>query len=1309
MAESTPEKPSDCQQFVFSVFPSCKANLPILSVMINNTYLKFLADTGSSINLICHSVVDKLENLNINMCNIPILTAGGDTRILNKSVDLNFKILNEEFSDTFYIIEGHFMKNFSGILGMPFLSKHKAIIFCENNLVNLKNQEILVNKQTVEPLQAALTVQVPDKPEIDVDKIQQDDKSEITQNDNNIYAYVKHKVNIPPLSKQIIELRCRKNLKDMECDFVLEPCRYKLMDKMLVARTVCSDVHGLFVSVINFSEEELTLNKNMTMAKINFCKREIEKINFCGNVGKDSTDVDFDHADLEWEADINLDHLGGLTKTRVKEFLEKNKDIFAASVRDLPGCTTIPHEIHLKEDKPVKSKAYRVPVNLRNELNNQLDALLEADIISPTMSEFASPVILVQKADGQYRLAVDYRKLNKNLIKDNYPLPNITDSIDSLAGSVFFSTLDLTSGFFQQVIRPEDRHKTAIITHRGLHQFNRIPFGLATSSAGFQRLMNFIFGDLANLGILVYVDDIIISSNDIESHLNKLQMVFDRLREHNLRLKPSKCKILTDKIQYLGYEICRNQVAPINKNIEVIKNFKIPTNRKEVRSFLGTLTYNRRFIPDFSKRAIHLTNLTKENGVFKWTPEAQKEFDDLREALISKPCIILPDFTKEFHLYTDASAYALGATLMQYGDDNLLHPVAFASKKLKDAETRYSATERELLALVWATAHFKCYLANTHFTIYTDHAPLTFVLKIRDPTSRIARWICTLSDFDYSIEYIQGKFNGVADFLSRYVQNIDMVNCVQNVNNVNNNSSIILESQSDLVEKIRRGQKSDKKCAEIIDKLDKNVNIAPTYLKFYFHEDLLVCEDVRESILINKSRKLVVPLQIVPEIFTLTHDSLAGCHQGYNKTIERIREHFYWPGMTAHVKNLVDSCISCQQRRAHKSKHLAPLQRMTTPSSPFSVVHCDCVGPMPPTMNGNRFIITYIDAFSKWIEAYPVQSINSEMVADTLADFIARHGCCKTIITDRGKNFLADAMESVYVKLGIKHNKTTPFHPSSNGKLERAHRTLINALSHIVQENQLDWDIKLKFALLAMRTSIHDSTNLTPAAVVYGRNLILPYSIFDAKLPSKYIDAPSFCDLLIPAMQKIYSRVYENLVAVSEKQEKYRNKTAITKDIAVGDSVWLYSPVVKPGRCRKLSKPNVGPYLVVEKLSEVNYKIALETDLTKTQIVHVDRLTKQKSRMEFPPDVSKQTTDAADSSDGSVDSVRNIDSSQIIVAEDTIRLDSNGMRATQAHEENTTDLPIRRSRRFFVPRGNRNENRFDRPSGRTICTRYNWR
>ena len=1184
----------DCNGFVLSTFTLNSRTLPLIPVTFKEITLTGLLDSGSSLNIITKESLSLLGKRKIEKCLVPVYTVTGQSVPLTEYVKLGFFLGNEYCESTFHIYSGTMSKDFQIILGNPFLkNKHCSINYC--------GEDIKIN---FPPSSAR-------RSEIGVNVLRSPDYADI--------GCLKHKIELSPYSKRVVNLCAgkRRILPNEGC-YLIEPLPSLKSKEILVSRSIVSAENGFYVILANFSDKSIHLNKKMKIVSITPITGSSEigthSTNFIGSKGTEDDSIgNFDHSDLVWDTSFDLNHLDPDLRVTVAKFLEDNKDVFASSVLDLPGSDTLPHFIKLKDEKPVRCSPYRVPHHLKGEMESQLDTLLEAGILVPSMSEFSSPVLLVKKACGQYRLAVDFRKLNKQLVKDAYPIPHIAEAVDSLSGSKYFSTLDLTSGFFQQKIWPPDQHKTAITTHKGLFEFTRSPFGLSSSPNNFQRMMHIIFGNLSDLGILVYLDDIIVSSCDTESHLVKLREVFNLLRQHNLKLKPSKCHFLKKKIQYLGFEISSGQSAPINKNIEVIKNFAVPNSRKSLRSFLGAANFYRKYLPNFSKRTKTLTDLTKEKLKFKWNEQAQREFEDIKNALVSKPCLALPDFNKTFLLYTDASGGALGAVLAQLNENNFPQPVAFASRKLKDAESRYSATERELLALVWATSHFKCYLANKHFKIYTDHAALTYVLKIKDATSRMAKWICLLSDFDFETKFIAGKCNGVADFLSRHIEYpLEENHACYTLGQEECNSFIPMDQ---LLADIRNHQKTDKKCIDIAKKIEDGLTISPSYLKFFFDNDILVCTDSRDRPSLNQVQKLVVPKAMVPEVFRLTHDLETSCHQGYKKTIGRIRSYFYWPGMTSHVRNLVASCRSCQEKRAHMKNQLAPLQRIPIAEQPMRRIHVDIQGPLPVTFSGNRYIISYIDAFSKWIEAYPLQSTTSDIIADTLADFISRHGIPSVLITDQGSNFMSEPITKLYKRLGIKHIFTTPYHPEGNGASEKSHDTLLNALSHIVHSNQTDWDTKLKFALLSMRTSLHSATQFTPSSVIYGRDLNLPYSLFTQTQVKNYCDEPTYCETLIPLLQNMYSEVRENLRIAAERQECFRAKTARVKDIEVGDRVYLFTPAVGTHKTKKLAKLNTGPYVVMKKINQVNYKIALEQDKGKEKIVHVNRLTKCYDRL----------------------------------------------------------------------------------------------
>lgn len=1206
--------PEDFQPGIFSSYHNnVWQRLPLVKINCFSHEFVALIDSGSSCNLINSSILSKAKATKLDDLNMDMNTLVGGRFKTTGRVSVKFNMKNHEFEDNFKVMEGEMSPHFQVILGVPFLTKFQFNVdFVSNNLRNVN---------TVIPILRDYENSV----------------NAVHEKHSELPAFAKKKCLIPPLSEKIIEVKISKAHNFQTDNVLISPCTNHLPSSFLVSHTICKNNDtSLFVKVLNISDVEMHINKNTKLGMVQelVSSYNTQPSDFVGHVSKDEIGK-LDHTDLKWDTKFDLEHLDQNLKMRVENFLKENSDVFAASVLDLPGCSSVLHEIKLQDKIPVKSRAYRVPYNLRKEMDDQINILLESEILVPANSNYSSPVMLVKKADGGYRLCADFRRLNKKLIKDTFPIPNINETIDSLAGAKYFTSLDLTSGFFQQKISEEHQHYTAITTHRGSFMFRRSPFGLSSSPNAFQRLMSLVLGDLTYLNILVYIDDICIASNDIESHFEKLKLVFDRLRQHNLKLKPSKCHFLKTEITFLGFQVLDGKITPTRKNVEVVSKFKTPKSKRDVRALIGCVGFYRKFFSDFSQRTINLTNLMKGKGKFIWNDQAQAEFEDLKQTLASIPSLNLPDMQKEFILYTDASGTALGSVLAQLDDENFPRPVAFASRKLKEVETKYCTSERELLALVWAINYFKCYLFNKKFIVYTDHAALTHALKLKDPTSRIARWMCALADFDFETKYIKGKCNSVADFLSRFVQHEISpevpTSSMEEVNFVHHSldSSASSVDAEPFLHEIRVAQSQDKYCQKVTMRLNKGLKTFPRNMNFFIHNDILKCKDLRKRSSRDRQPKIVLPKALVPKVFHMTHTSSVACHGGFFKTFERIRSVYFWQGMYANIKQLVASCQSCLEFRAHKPKALADLQKLPTPTGPMICVHLDISGPYKQTYNGNKFIVLYVDSFSKWPEAFPVPNITSDTIADTLAEFICRHGCPRYVVTDRGKQLLSEAIEKVYKKLDIKHTKTTAYHPSSNAKVERLHSSISGCLAHLVNELHNDWDSKLKFALLAIRSAVHASTDETPFFILTGRDIRLPYNSLMEEDKFSYDEYPSYCENIITTLQSVFHRVKNNLEAVSIKQQHYRSRIAVDKKLEIGNLVMKYTPQIKPGMCKKFSKLNSGPYRIINQYKKVNFHIQSIHDPSKTEWIHCDRISKIPNKPIFPSLIENETATPA--------------------------------------------------------------------------------
>lgn len=468
---------------------------------------------------------------------------------------------------------------------------------------------------------------------------------------------------------------------------------------------------------------------------------------------------------------LQLNHMNTEEKEEVESLVSEYADIFHLPNEHLHATKRTTHKIHTTDEIPINTKQYRYPPAHKDEISRQVKEMLDDGIVQNSESAYNSPLWVVpKKPDSQgnkrWRLVIDFRALNEKTIGDAYPLPNITEILDQLGGAKYFSVFDLASGFHQIPMDDKDRHKTAFSTPHGHYEYNRMPFGLKNAPATFQRLMDQTLSGLQGNEMFVYLDDIVIYARSLSEHRTKFVKLAERLRKADLQLQPDKCQFLRKEVNYLGHLITEKGTLPDPCKLVAVRNFPRPKNAKNIKQFLGLTGYYRRFIEDYAKISKPLTKLLKANATFQWLDEQQRAFETLRDKLCEEPILQYPDFTRPFIITTDASGYALGAVLSQ-GDIGKDLPISYASRLLNGAELNYATIEKELLAIVYAVNYFRPYIYGRKFILVTDHKPLMWLHRVKDPTSRLLRWRFKLQEYEYDIVYKQGKANCNADALSR--------------------------------------------------------------------------------------------------------------------------------------------------------------------------------------------------------------------------------------------------------------------------------------------------------------------------------------------------------------------------------------------------------------------------------------------------------------------------------------------------------------------------------------------------------------
>ena len=548
-------------------------------------------------------------------------------------------------------------------------------------------------------------------------------------------------------------------------------------------------------------------------------------------------------------------------------------------------------------------------------------------------------------------------------------------------------------------------------------------------------------------------------------HLQHLETIFLALKKYKLKLKRSKCLFAKNKVDYLGHVISEKGITPNPKKIEAVTNYPTPNNADKLRSFLGLANYYRRFIRNYSELTHPLTILTRKNEQWRWESEQENSFQKVKSLLSSAPILAYPDFTKEFQVHTDASAYGIGAVLAQVrkttenGTDEVV--IAYASKHLTDSQAKWATVEKEAYAIVFATKIFYPYLYGRRFTVYTDHKPLEWLMNIKEPTGRLMRWSLLLQEYDIAIGYRPGKMNQNADSLSRAPLNH------------------IATPVSLGRHKFKEEQEKDEYCQRVRRTLEKKGSRS----NFIIRDDGLIG---------TSDGRVLVPLSLRLNVLRRLHDHKLAAHLGQAKVSANLRHRFFWPGMLDEAKRFVKNCISCQKRKAHK-RNIAPLQPLPIVTYVWERVAMDIVGPLECTRSGNRYILVISEYATKYVEAIPMKDQTAMTVAEAFTNrIILRYGCPSHILTDQGPCFQSELMKELCRQLEVNQLRSSPYHTMCNGAVENVNKTICDMLASFVCEDPTLWDEYLPFIVFAYNSSTHISLKETPFYLLYGHDPIQP-------------------------------------------------------------------------------------------------------------------------------------------------------------------------------------------------------------------------
>ena len=923
------------------------------------------------------------------------------------------------------------------------------------------------------------------------------------------------------------------------------------------------------------------------------------------------------------ETDLPDEH-----KRQLFTLLKEYHNIFSLEDGERGETDLVVLHIDTADTPPSRQRARRMPFAVRKEVAKQLKMMQKLDVIQPSCSPWASPVVLVRKKDGSHRFCVDYRELNSVTRLDSYPLPRIDDLLDQLDQAHYFTTLDLASGYWQIRVHRDSVPKTAFTTPHGLFEFRVMPFGLTNAPSVFQRLMQTVLAGLNPIDgpsfVSVYIDDVLVYSRTMEEHLVHLRNVLERLQKAGLKLKPNKCHFVQKEVEYLGHLLTPHGLSTNSRLVTAVKEFPVPLNVKETRRFLGLSSFYCRFIPFFARVAQPLHQLTKKGARFEWTDACQTAFETLKTKLCEAPVLCFPSFQRDFDLETDASIDGIGAVLSQTQEDGCRHPVAYASRSLSTAERNYAITDLETLAVVWALTHFRCYLYGHAVTVYTDHSAVRAVLETPSPSGRHARWWTRVYGSgikSIKIVYRPGKSNMNADALSRcpvakapaegVAESELQVAAIQsqptqpdmNIPALLASDPVVVQSES-----ILSAQRRDTELLAIVKYLEnKQLPSEAEHARrivlqsplFSVIDGILYFIDIRKG----GHQRTVVPRHLRSQLMEEHHKGPMGSHFSGNKLFKTMSHHWWWPGMHKDLVQFARNCPECVivSGGGHLCKpplHPIEVQR------PFQIVGVDIMD-LPLTKRGNRHVLVFQDYFSKWPMVYAIPDQKSWRIAQILCeDIIPMFGVPEALLSDRGANLISHLMMDLCTVLGIKKLNTTAYHPQCNGMVERMNRTLKTMLRKHAGKFGLQWDQYLPGVLWAYRNMPHDSTGEKPSFLLFGMDLRTPSEA--ALFPPSRLEptmVENYREELITSLSSARELAAKHLKRKQQQSKEHYDNTIRTRDFRKGNWVLVRFPSDETGRNRKLSQPWHGPYRILD-LTDTNATVE-KVYRTKDSRVHV--------------------------------------------------------------------------------------------------------
>lgn len=1145
VVRSCPKNPNaikcdNCGKFNHKTEQCFQKTMNVVAVQVNKSYFKDILlnglevraylDTGAQVNLISRSCALKL-GLSLQPCDVFVSGFGGNPikaagQVSVQFVIDGFKIVSEA------IVVDVALNGAEVFIGQPILNNEQCRLTISGTTVTLEPNNKLNDCKL-------------DKNNLDEHINVINTVFEI----NKINIYCSKDTVVCPRTSEFINTYSNCELDKSTLIFIdTRMCSYDNVEYSIPSSVHCFPVKSILVT--NLGSRSLKFHEGEVLAR-GFITDEVVEEHLPLETAAVASSI------LQVDATkVNCGSKDPLVRQNLLQIIQEYSDCFSADTGELGVTNKIEVNIELNSDKPVCYRPYRLSFAEKEIMREKVSDMLSNGIIRESSSNYASPIILVRKKNGDHRLCVDFRKLNSITVKDKYPLPIIEEHIEKLGGKKFFTGLDMSQSFYQIPVASGSIHKTGFVTPEGHYEFLRMPFGLANSPAIFQRLMDNIFSSLRHDKVLPYIDDVLLPTTTELEGLDLLKVVLNIIRDAGLTLNLEKCFFLQTKIDYLGYEICKEGIRPGIQKINAVANYTEPRNVHELRMFLGLTGYFRKFVQNYAEISYHLYDLLRKNTAWEWGPLQVKAFNLLKKILTTRPLLSLFRRNGEIEVHTDASSKGLAGILLQKQDGGF-KPIAYFSRKTSKEEAMYHSYELETLAVVESLRRFRIYLVGNHFKVVTDCSAVRFTFLKKDLMPRIARWWLSIQEYDMEVEHRSGKSHGHVDALSRSpvepstkvdINLIDVFDWI-----------VCLQNQDEKIRIIRMKIESGGADQDILN-------------NYKLKDDKLY------RIIKGGEERLVVPKYGRWNIMRKYHDCIG--HPGLKRCERIIKDTFWFPGMTRFIRKYVHACLDCVYKRNQYGRPEGKLHPIEKVPEPLHTLHIDHLGPFCKSRAGNSYLLMIVDSFTKFVWAIPVKTTKAREVLKSLADTFSLFGYPKRIVSDSGACFKSKSFKEFCQNNQIKHIINAVACPRANGQVERYNRTLLDSLNTSV-ENERDWDNHMADITWGMNNLVNASTGFSPYRLMFSATR----SRYQGMGVNQFDDEQT--------AERVRNEASTSLGKTSERMRKYFDaKRKPPTKYKINDLVlWKGAADRNVNVRRKLKEKFSGPYKVSKVLGNDRYVI----------------------------------------------------------------------------------------------------------------------